>query len=284
MLRRHLRWMIRNVPRGLVEKFFKARTTSHYLGEGKVLARILGNSKLFVVGSDIHLSSFMITDGFWEYWLTQHFAEVVEPGHTVIDIGANLGYFTMLGAELVGHSGHVVAVEPNPELAQMIHDSALINGMGPRVRVCDFAISSPGDTTQHQLFVEKGNRNGRFLEPHEDVEHHKTLGTVWPVKLGSLDPDDFERVDLIKIDVEGAEMWVLENLAPLIQLFRPNVVCEINFNRHYTYDQVLDALGSEGELKYLDYDGKVKGPLTREMAKSVNVGGEWLVVLPAGGA
>lgn len=282
MLRRQLRWMIRRVPRGIVEAFFKYRAKSDYLGEGKVLCRILGNSKLFAVGSDVHLSSFMITDGFWEYWLTQHFAEVVEPGHTVIDIGANLGYFTILGAELTGPTGKVVAVEPNPELAGLIRDSAMINGMGPWVEVCDFAISSPGDNAQHHLFVEHGNRNGRFLEPGEDIAHHRTLGTVYPVKLGSLNPDDFERVDLIKIDVEGVEMMVLESLKPLIERFRPNVVCEINFDRHYTYDQVMDALGSGGELKYLDYDGKVKGPLTREIAQSVNFGGEWLVCLPKG--
>ena len=280
MFRRHLRSMIRHLPRGIVESFFRARTMSHYLGGGKVLCRILGNSKLFALGSDAHLSVHLITDGYWEYWLTQHFAEVVEPGHTVIDIGANLGYFTVLGAQLAGPTGRVVAVEPNPELAQMIKDTARINGMEPFVDVCDFAISSPGDNAQHYLFVETGNANGRFLEPGEDLEHFGSLGTVWPVKLGTLDPDDFERVDLIKIDVEGAEMHVLQSLEPIIERFRPNVVCEINFDRHYSYDEVFDALGSGGELKYLDDDGKVKGPLTREMAQDVNYGGEWLVCMP----
>ena len=280
MFRRQLGWMLRYLPRKTVEGFFAARTKSDYLGEGKVLCRILGNFKLFALGSDVHLSSHMITDGFWEYWLTQHFAKVIKRGDTVIDVGANLGYFTVLGAELTGRKGKVVAVEPNPELAQMIKDSTLINGMQSFVEVCDFALSSPGDEAQLHLFVERGDSNGRFLAPDEDLEHHRELGTVWPVKLGTLDPDDFERVDLIKIDVEGAEMQVLQSLQPIIERFRPNVVCEINFDRHYSYDEVLEALGSRGELKYLDYDGKVKGPLTREMARDVNYGGEWLVCMP----
>ena len=65
----------------------------------------------------------MIMDGFWEYWLTKYFAEQIKPGDTVIDIGANLGYYTLLAGDLVTATGRVVAVEPNPLVFELLSKS-----------------------------------------------------------------------------------------------------------------------------------------------------------------
>lgn len=268
------------MPEQAVKTFFRWRTKSFYLGNERILCNILGNYKFVALGSDLSFSPYMIADGYWEYWLSKHFANVVKNGDTVLDIGANLGYFTILGAALVGDKGKVYSVEPNPELSELIGHSAFLNGMHNTVEVCNFAIAGPEETGKRTLFVQDGTKNGCFLEPGQKPENLDMPGTSWEVDLGHFSIDQFERVDLIKIDVEGAELMVLENLRPIIEHFRPKIVCEVNFLRNYTYDDVLAALGHNGELKYLDFDGKVKGPLTREMAETTNVGIEWMICWP----
>ncbi|MEM1052123.1 MAG: FkbM family methyltransferase, partial [Pseudomonadota bacterium] len=198
-------------------------------------------------------------------------------GDTILDIGANLGYYSILAGALTGKHGRVVAVEPNPELSELIHHSANLNGMRDHVEVYNFAIAAPEDTGTRILFVQEGTKNGCFLEPGQTAEDIDLRGDSYNVDLGHFTVDQFERVDLIKIDVEGAEMMVLENLRPIIERFRPKIVCEVNFQRGYDYDDVMAALGRNGELRYLDLDGKVKGPLTRELAETTGAGFDWLV-------
>lgn len=269
--------MLTYLPRKWTERFFRLRTKTTYLGRDRVLCRVLGNFKLLGLGDDLMLTPYMIADGYWEYWLSKHFARVINKGDTILDIGANLGYYSILAGALTGKHGRVVAVEPNPELSELIHHSAELNGMRGCVEVCNFAIAAPEDSGTRILFVKEGTKNGCFLEPGQTAEDIDLQGASYNVELGHLTVDQFERVDLIKIDVEAAEMMVLENLRPIIERFRPKIVCEVNFQRGYDYDDVMAALGRNGELKYLDFDGKVKGPLTRELAETTRVGSDWLI-------
>ncbi|WP_298308853.1 FkbM family methyltransferase [uncultured Erythrobacter sp.] len=269
--------MLRHLPREWVLRFFRLRTKTTYLGRDRLLCRVLGNFKFLGLGTDLSLTPFMVADGYWEIWLSEYFARVIKRGDTVLDIGANLGYYSILAGALTGKNGQVFAVEPNPELSELIHHSANLNGMKGYVEVCNFAIAAPEDSGTRILFVQEGTKNGCFLEPGQSPNDIDLKGDAYDVPLGRFAVDQFERVDLIKIDVEGAELMVLENLRPIIEHFRPKIICEISFQRGYSYDEVMAALGRNGELRYLDFDGKVKGPLTRELAETTNVGIEWLI-------
>ena len=271
-----LRSILLNRNRPTAEKLFTARTRSQYLGKGTLLCQVLGGLKLFVIGDDVGLSPHMIFDGYWEYWLTRHFAEVIRPGDTVLDIGANLGYYTLLAADLVGAKGHVVAIEPNPEVFRRLSASVAVNGFTPRTSARNVALAGPGESGKRAFFVPTGEpKNGRFVGAHENPELLAHHGTVSEVELGRIDPDAFERVDFIKIDVEGAELAVLEHLRPVLEKFRPKVVCEVNFQRGYGWDDVVAAFGTDA-LSYLDFHSNVK-PLTRDMTETQQLGEDWLV-------
>ena len=271
-----LRKILLGQGRPAAEEYFIARTRSQYLGKGTLLCQVLGGLKLFVIGDDIGFSPHMIFEGYWEFWLTRHFAEAIRSGDTVIDIGANLGYYTVLAADLVGPEGRVVAIEPNPEVFRRLSASIAVNGFAPRTSARNVALAGPDESGKRAFFVPAGEpKNGRFVGDREDPAKLGAHGTVSEVALGRIDPDDFERVDFIKIDVEGAELAVLHHLRPVLDRFRPKVVCEVNFKRGYGWDDVVAAFGTDA-LGFLDFDSMVK-PLTREMAETLQLGEDWLV-------
>jgi FkbM family methyltransferase len=252
-----LRSLLLELSRPEAEKYFITRTRSQYLGKGTVLCQVLGGLKLFVIGDDVGFSPHMIFEGYWEFWLTRLFAEAIRPGDTVIDIGANLGYYTVLAADLVGESGRVVAIEPNTEVFRRLSASIAVNGFVSRVSARNIALGAAGESGTRPFFVPQGEpKNGRFLGANENAEHLAAFGSVFDVALGVINPDEFQRVDLIKIDVEGAELAVLDHLRPVLEKFRPEVLCEVNFKRGYGYDQLVATFGTD-KLKYLDFHSKL---------------------------
>jgi len=269
--------LLRSFRPALVQNTFRSRCKSQYLGNNQILCRVLGNKKMFVIGDDLGFSPHMIMEGYWEYWLTQYFANNIKPGDTVLDIGANLGYYTVLAADLVSDSGKVVAVEPNPYVFSLLSKSVAQNGFNSRCQLHNFALSAQGESGERNFFVPKNEpKNGLILNEGANIARHQELGEVFQVKLGHLDPDDFDRVDFIKIDVEGAEMAILKGLKPIIDKFRPKIVCELNFYRGYGYEDVQAVLGDEVELKYLGFDGKVR-PLTKQMIEQQDDQEDWLL-------
>jgi FkbM family methyltransferase len=277
-----VRQILLGSSRPAAEAHFASRTRSHYLGGGSLLCQILGGLKLFVIGEDVGFTPHMIFEGYWEFWLTRHFAQVVRPGDTVIDVGANLGYYTLLAADLVGENGRVVAIEPNPDVFRRLTSSIAVNGFDGRTSARNVALAAAGESGKRAFYVPAGEpKNGRFIIPGEQADRLAETGTVSEVALGRIDPDEFQRVDFIKIDVEGAELMVLEHLRPVIEKFRPKVVCEVNFRRGYSWDDLVAALGTD-RLRYLDFHSKLH-PLTREKCETEQVGEDWLVWVDYGG-
>jgi FkbM family methyltransferase len=123
------------------EAEIRALCANAYLGAQTAVCRVLGRYKLFVDTFDVGLSTHLLLDGYWEMWLTEALAEAVRPGMTVVDVGANLGYFTLLMADLVGPGGHVCAFEPNRPIAERLRKSVDVNGFADRVRICEDALA-----------------------------------------------------------------------------------------------------------------------------------------------
>src|ERR1700721_2241910 len=78
------------------EKENRGRARAVYPRGSLPLGRGLGHSKMLLPTTDVGFASHVMLDGFWEIWLTLFFARLVMPGMTVIDVGANFGYYTLL--------------------------------------------------------------------------------------------------------------------------------------------------------------------------------------------
>jgi len=159
----------------------------------------------------------------------QHF---LGAGQVFVDVGANVGVFTVKAAKEVGNDGLVIAIEPFIETAFRLSHNVRANGYS-NVRVRNFCI---GRDTQHaRLHLNKGKPNSFSLIPNGNAESISVLS----VSLDDLSRwEKLERLDYLKIDAEGAEAAVLEGGQEAISRFRPIVqvevtICDSGLNLNY---------------------------------------------------
>jgi FkbM family methyltransferase len=154
----------------------------------------------------------------------------VHPGEYVLDIGANVGFFTVWMASLVGPRGHVFAYEPLEQNALLLERSLAENGFEDRVTLRRDAVAFvSGESGMVFLPLEEGSQNsgGAYLVDSEGEipPGHRVMRS----RVVSLDGEAFLRpIRFIKIDVEGAEPLVFRGARRLLEEDRPVILCEIN--------------------------------------------------------
>ena len=146
----------------------------------------------------------------------------VKPGMAVVDIGANIGCLTMLLASLVGPSGRVVAVEPNPENIKLLEASRRVNGFDQVL-----VIQAAAGRRTGLLTLNVSHSNGMTTELPSNSDAIFAARLVPCFALDDLLPKD-QRIDLVKIDTEGAELNVLIGLSQTIDRDRPLIVSEFS--------------------------------------------------------
>jgi FkbM family methyltransferase len=190
----------------------------------------------------------------------------VRRGGTVVDVGANVGYYTLVLARHVGQGGHVHAFEPDPALADHLSRHVALNGLGDRVTVHRMAVGAEEGTADF-LRPEGGNRGAGTLVHYEDLS-----GESFEVEVTTLDGvarrHGLDVIDFLKLDVEGGEVDALRGAGGLLgrQAIR-HVLVELNGWR-------LDDRG-------LGLDDLV-GPLGRQGYELDGLNGEFLADLGAG--
>lgn len=245
--------------RPLLERAIRRRVQTAYLGDGLVLARILGRHKIFLRSRDRGFACHVMLDGFWEMWLTQFLAQRVKPGMTVVDVGANYGYYTLLLGDAVGESGHVIAVEPSPDAAALLGETVLLNGFAGRTRIVPQALGAAAGSAL--LFTPDSEPKNATLVAFDGLPG----GDTHAVPVTTLDAVALERprIDLVKIDAEGAEEAIVAGMQGIIARDRPMLVLEYNAARYAdpggfldrllaAYDGVAQELTGEGTLVPID--------------------------------
>ncbi len=168
------------------------------------MAEVQGHLMYLDPGDALRLSIF----GIYEPVKTRLIHRLVQPGHVVVDIGAHVGYYTLLFARLVGKHGHVYAFEPEPSNFALLRKNIEINGYR-NVTLISKAVSNA--TGQAHLYCAKSNTGDHRLYGPEAAR----VLTVETVRL-----DDFfdsnQRINLIKMDIQGAEGLALRGMCHLI--------------------------------------------------------------------
>jgi FkbM family methyltransferase len=188
------------------------RRFAAYLGDNLALTRVLDHFKMYVDTRDISLTPHLLMEGNWEMWVTKVFQQLVRPGMTAVDIGANVGYYTMLAAAGVGLKGRVHAVEADPHTFEILEKNVDVNGYGSFVRTHHCAAADKrGELTLFQFRNHHGSNN-----IFADTSDKRIVGGV-KVPAIPLDELILEPVDVMKIDAEGSEPLIFEGMQRLVQ-------------------------------------------------------------------
>lgn len=235
-----------------------------YLGDGRSLCRVLGRYKMIVDTADVGLSSHLLLDGYWEMWLTELLTDIVRPGMTVVDVGANLGYFTLLMAELVGPTGHVHAFEPNADLARRMTQSLAINGFETIVTVHEQALA---DTENDVLLVVPTDepKNGHLLPADHPVAGDQATETRL-MRTRRLDSyGELLDADIIKIDADTSELAIWQGMTAILESRRPlTIVLEFARMRYADPGAFIDRIVADGfSLAEITLEAGIQ-PTTRE--------------------
>jgi len=199
------------------------------LGDGTVLARALGRSKIYLRADDEGLARHVMMDGYWNASLTQFIAGRVGPGMSVVEVGANHGYYSLLLAGLVGPSGRVAAIEAEPRTAALLKRSIALNGLGGWTTVCSDAASSV-DGRKVLLVSPRGESQSARILPGGGLDEDYEGFFVETIRLDRL-LSDWTKVDFVKIDVCGHEEAVIEGMAAILGRDRPRLVLTYNVAR-----------------------------------------------------
>lgn len=144
---------------------------------------------------------------------------------TILDIGANLGYYTYLAAT-ANAKARVIAFEPIKYLAEKIQDNSLLNGFA-QVTVIDQAVSDKKGEATFYINVKSPTMSTLSPEDAKDSSNYEKK-IVLLVKLDDyVEENNVTDIDLIKIDVEEHEPEALEGMLTLLERDKPDVICEI---------------------------------------------------------
>jgi FkbM family methyltransferase len=202
-------------------------------------------SKMVLDARDTTITPWL-KQGIWEPLETKLFEGEIGPGDIVVDVGANVGYYTLLAARSVGPTGKVYAFEPDPEAFALLEENVRLNGLTNVVTIRKALASEAGTMTlfrnpanrgDHRLYDPDGGRNGILVEV-----------TTLDAELG-----DVRGIALVKIDTQGAECSILDGARQLLARERGmGIIME------YT-PKYLRALGAdpEGCLRELEGFGFV---------------------------
>ena len=193
---------------------------------------------------DVTIMHYLIqSEGIWQPSLTEFTARLLRPGDTFIDVGANLGYFSLVAAALVG-PGSVVAFEPNSALRKYCSANIKLNGLG-NVQLSPYALWNEKTLMEMLPEDEPFHLGGAHLALEaSQVDHTETVSCDTLDRLlqeGEVSIDE-ESLKMIKIDIEGAEPFALEGMSGLLSRTRPVLAVEVNKDALERLDKTVESV------------------------------------------
>jgi FkbM family methyltransferase len=165
---------------------------------------------------------------------------LLEPGKVFYDVGANIGWYSLLAARA---GARVIAFEPGEENIRLLRQNAISNDLD--VTIVECAVS---DQDGYATFLEKGSLMGRLDKDDDPAQaerrqrHGHHVSATREVPVVSLDAWDGPAPSVVKLDVEGGEIGALRGMTRLLTAVRPTLIVEL----HGTREAVLDALDEHG--------------------------------------
>ena len=210
----------------------------YYLGRNRALTQLANGQPFFIDTRDTGITPWILLGGTWEDFVHDILCGVTRLGDRVLDAGANQGYYSVRLGQIVGEEGHVVAFEPNPQLAELLHVNLSINGFSGRSTIYPKALGAvPGSATLRFSpdFLGSASLLDSMAIGEERVDVEVVRGD------NALPPGT--AFDVMKFDIEGFEPQAALGLAGVLaRSAHAVIVIEITPVEWCTADDFATAL------------------------------------------
>lgn len=186
---------------------------------------------MFLDPNDLVQATIM-TRGRYEPITLDSISRYLKKGGVFVDVGAHIGYHSLKAAQIVGSQGRVLAIEPNPETLPVLRKNITAN-YGDIVTVVPVACSDSETTLE--FFSASQTNSGASSISRANAEHFGNTRASYRVQARRLDAiiqeNNILQVDVVKIDVEGAELLVLKGAQQTLDRFHPVICIELMENQ-----------------------------------------------------
>lgn len=234
--------------------------TATVSSSGRRLIQVLGRFHLapFLairggMGKGLKISLYNASANYWrgtnELPVQRAVVEALRPGHVFYDIGSNVGFFALIAARAVGGAGQVYAFEPAPDTADCLRANVQRNGFR-NVTVLEMAVGATAGTAE--FFITKHPGGPTLKGQDKALDLKKRI----PVRVETIDrliaTGRIAPPDVVKIDVEGAELDVLQGMSNTLVRHRPSIIYEVDGKNSQALERAETEIGRV--LRAADYD------------------------------
>jgi len=183
------------------------------------------NKKIAYIKNDPHNNVVDLITSVYEYYYERHFCHlaklVVKEGDSVVDVGGNMGIHTVTLSRTVGKNGKVYSFEPNRVTFQQLNCNVFLNGL---FNVYSYNVAVGENIGE--IYIDDFDYNVGTPNSGDTCVNNKKIGSKVP--LISLDSLDLQNISLIKMDVQGYELFALKGATNTINKFKPILFVEID--------------------------------------------------------
>ena len=252
----------------LVASYYHLVGTLMKILNKKFITKKIYNYKMLLDLYDKGISRTLLLFGKRELEHKKMLENIIKPEMTVLDIGANIGYYSLMMLELMGNKGKLIAVEPSPSNIEILRKNLLLNKYND-IEVHNAAISDENSTKK--FFLSKMS-NLNTLNYTEKKSLNLTGETINVKTLTVPQIMEGRNLDLIRMDVEGHEVEVLNGLIPNIGVnnLYPSIIFETHrsrYNNEHSMENTLKNLFAK------NYKVSMLGSTSKEGTKKIEAKG-----------
>jgi FkbM family methyltransferase len=189
-----------------------------------VIAPVLGGERMMWLDLGDHFVSRGCLLDDYEPAETHFVKAVLRPGDVFVDVGANIGWFTLVASVAVGETGRVHAFEPRAETAAHLAKTVALNGLDGRVATYPYGLSD-SETSAVLVWASGTDNPGGSAVWSGDIPANMEKQAI---ALRPLDGLGLGRADVVKVDVEGAELRVFRGARETLARCRPYILSELS--------------------------------------------------------
>ena len=171
---------------------------------------------------------------------TDFFKKNIKEGDVVIDLGAHIGYFTCLFAQLVGKSGKVFSFEPEPNNFKLLKKNVEVNGYN-QVTIEQKAVSDVKDMIK--MYISNSPKDHRIYDTHDGKESIE----IESIRLDEYFKDFNKKINVVKSNIQGADFAAFQGMKSTIEKSKLNIILALEYN-----PAMIKEFGSGNSEEFLD--------------------------------